>query len=230
MDISEQFKGQPGGDPSRMPPMVEVKYSCQNCGKQGTKTTRSPKKFTPPAFCGTACKVAGEFTPFAREAVRKRLGKELPPFHLVGTGMFRSICKYENLIRLAEKDPQNVQRYSTKCIQCGKHTNHYRDSVHVGSKKSTACTAACGNSNKAGLPFGVSCENPTKLRFNTEAEAIEGVNAANAALVNAGEEQMVEYHCKCGAWHFGHMSKAVAGQEILAARSELVKILQHLIG
>jgi len=226
---TNQFKGQPGGDPSRMPPEVEVRYSCQNCGKAGTKKTRSPKKFTPPAFCGTACKTAGEYTPYARESVRKRLGKELPEFHLVGTGMFRSICKYETLIQLAEKNPHHVERYRTKCIQCGKYSNHYRSSLNFGSKRSYVCTAACGNSNKAGLPLGVSCLHPTKLRFDTEAEAEVAVQNANNDLVAEGEEKMVAYHCQCGAWHFGHLSKALAGNAMIEARSELITILENLL-
>lgn len=223
------FKGQPGGDPSRRPPLTEVKYSCQSCGKMDSKMTFNPKKFTPPPYCSTPCKASAQFEPLARMAVRTRLDKKLPAFHLVGTGIFRSICKYENLIRLAEKNPTKVQRYRTKCLQCEQTTDHYRESQHEHSKKSYFCTAACGNSSKAGLPKGVSCPHPTKLRFATEAEAIEGVNAANSALVSNGEEEMVAYHCSCGVWHFGHLSKAIASDQITEARAGLIAILDDLI-
>jgi hypothetical protein len=91
------------------------------------------------------------------------------------------------------------------------------------------CTSACADSFKAGLPKGVSCQNPLKRRFTTEEEAQVAVTQANIDLVSEGQEKMVAYHCKCGVWHFGHESKAVASEYMLSVRNQFIAILSNLL-
>lgn len=226
--MSKEFKGQPGGDPSRMPPMVELEWSCKTCGKTDTIQTRKPKSVTIPEYCGATCSDL-QYEPEARELVLTRLGAELPETHLISSGVFRSVVKYGNLLTLAEKSPSRVIAFDVLCPQCNETTTHYRSKNEAPRKGKHFCSATCGQSSRAKLPVGISCRNAFKKRFSTEAEAVEAVTLANIELAQGDKEDMVAYACTCGSWHFGHLSKAIAEKQAMAARDALKDMLTAVL-
>lgn len=224
MTKTNEFKGMAGGDPSRMPPMVNIEWSCKVCGKAEVIQTRRPRAITIPDHCSALCEDL-QHEGNAREIVRTRLNMKLPEAHLLRSGVFRSIVKYGTMLEQVEKNIKSVNRSYAVCPHCKKNAEHFRDVRDKSTKRIAFCSANCAQSAKAKLPSGVVCANTTKKKFDTGVEAEAAVASANAELVSEGEEKMIAYACVCGKWHFGHQSKADAEDLAMSARNALKELL-----
>lgn len=227
MTNTKEFKGVAGGDPSRMPPMVDVEWSCKHCNKVSIIQTRRPKGVTFPDYCSPVCEDLS-FEGLARKMVKTRLNDTLPEAHLLRSGIFRSVVKYGTLLERAEIKISLVVRTYAICPHCKKNGVHFRDSRDKSTQRISFCSANCAQSAKAKLPEGIICANPLKKRFNSEAEAEVAVASANTELVSEGEEKMIAYACICGKWHFGHQSKADAENSAMTARNSLKTLLNNV--
>lgn len=226
--MSKEHKGQKGGDPSRIPPLIDVKWACETCDKVTVAQTRRPKAYTAPRFCGATCEDL-QFEDEARAIVLARLGRELPVAELISAGVFRSIVKYGVLLNLAETKPSDVVVAHAVCPQCGQRASHYRSVFELPRQGNQFCTASCAQSHRAKLPAGVSCRSAFKKRFATEQEAHEAATLANAELNQHGENAMNAYLCTCNQFHFGHLTKAIAEQQAMSARDDLKGLFKDLL-
>lgn len=222
---TNEFKGQRGGDPSRMPPIVELPWSCKVCGKNAVFSTRRPEHAVLPVHCSARCKDL-EHEGYARALVRERFGATLPDSELLRIGVFSSIQKYGRLLEAAEKNPKSVIVTKSKCPHCRVSVETYRNAGDKQSNRPTFCSANCAQSAKAKMPKGEICANPQKKVFATEEEAIVAVDSANAELIPDGEEKMVAYKCICNKFHFGHLSKALAEENALGSRNKIKALLK----
>lgn len=227
---TNDFRGTPGGDPSRRPPMVDVFWNCETCGVEDSIQTRKPKSITVPRFCNSYCEDR-QYESQARKMVAQRLNRTLPASELLPSGIFRSIVKYAGLISTAEKKLSNVIVTRVFCPHCETIGEHYRGISDAIRRQGGDhfCSANCAQSSRAKLPAGNVCRNPFKKRFENEVDAIVAAESANEALVKDGEEKMVHYFCGCGQWHFGHTSKAVAEEQAMSARNALMGILKGML-
>lgn len=228
MTTTNEFKGQRGGDPSRMPPMVDIHWSCTVCGKPDVLQTRRPQHTITPEHCSARCKDL-QHEAYARELIQQRFNKCLPSADLLRIGVFSSIAKYGRLLESAEKNRNSVVLTKAKCPHCRISVEIYRYSTEKQSNRPTFCSANCAQSAKAKMPKGEICANPQKKKFDTEADALIAVAKANSELVTEGEEPMVAYKCICSQFHFGHESKAIAEDNALASRNAIKNLLKEIM-
>lgn len=220
--MSEDFKGIPGGDPSRRPPMAVVKYSCLECGKVQTRETTNPKHFNAPEGCSTPC-LAAIARKRAMTLVKNILG-EAPETDAIPQSIADELLQMQEFVRLAKK--KSVRIVKINCAHCGHEAKKFV--LHsVGNAKKHAgryCSWECRNSAAAKLPQGVVCRSPRKSAHSTLEESQKSAERLNAELLKRGDMEGVRpYECSCGQWHVGHGSK----NDWLLAAKKSIAILEN---
>jgi hypothetical protein len=206
-NMSTQFKGVAGGDPSRHPPRVIVNFYCVICNKPGSAETKRANHFTPPKTCSSDC-AAALVRKEAEDLIRYALGRtNAPSLSGISQRVAEEVISAHNWMGQAEVGA--VRKIRITCAHCEKETENFTTHRHSNTHVSKFCSWVCKASNAAGLPTGVICRSPRKMSHRTLEEAQRGASDASAMLLLKGDmEGVTPYLCSCGKWHVGHKSKA----------------------
>jgi hypothetical protein len=215
-NMSEQFKGISGGDPSRHPEPVTVTFHCVICGKPGSAKTKKPKHFTPPKTCSSDCTSAL----VGREAeslIRYAIGRNnTPQSGSISRQMARQVIA-ANIWR-EQAEIGRVRKVRIVCVHCGKESENFTTHKSSNTQVSRFCSWDCKKSNDANLPTGVICRSSGKTAHLTFDEAQQSAMYLNTQLILVGDiEGVIPYLCSCEKWHVGHSSKSAWHEPAKAA-------------
>jgi hypothetical protein len=224
--MDKKFKGKPGGDPSRRPPLVSVVFNCLVCGKEGSAETRKPEFFVAPKTCSTECS-SSLTRREAQDLIIETLG-EVPSHGSIPQNMAVELLAAQDWMKQAESG--RVRKVSITCAHCGQPAYKFTHVTASNNKNvSRFCSGDCKESSLHGLPFGAICRSPRKAAQTTYAAAVEAATEMNIKLHLEGDTEGVQpYECACGNWHVGHRSKRIwldAARVVLAIVTDKTVIL-----
>lgn len=230
--MTEDFKGVPGGDPSRMPKSVTVKFECKHCHKVAQVETRKPRGYTAPDYCSGTCK-HDALTEVVRELLAER-GYEIDINWRAARAFAILYGKKRDLFGQLSANPELIRqgKYAIRmfpCQHCGTAFSRVVETRLYNPAR--YCSEACRGSSRGKLPFGLICHSPYKKMSGETREDMEATLATvNKELAEEGDtEGLIAYSCTCGKWHAGHDSRREWDEQSLALMDDLDRDLDSLV-
>lgn len=222
---TKDYKGTPGGDPSRRPALSRNSIPCKRCGT--SVEFMSNGKNTPSLFCSDKCK-----NEIRKEETIKSLHKYGIKLTINKNRSFTSLTSLLQvceMVALVSKGKKIYESGQLHCSTCKEGFSYF--SLDPIRQPRLYCSSVC-HKNRNKLPGSsvesTLCPRPEKMKFSSLEEADLHLQTLMDDDI-ARNNDLQSYVCPCGHVHFGSIEKSIFEAEDRELIEKKKKELQALL-